>query len=113
MLAYEKLDGWKVCHELAVATYRATEHGPSRGPCSVRQPAPVSMRCAAGARSTPRDCWTREGGASFRTRLHAGDHRYRILGEVPSELLHRLLPHLRVAEPDRHVRADVLEQQRQ
>ena len=26
MLAYEKLDGWKVCHELAVATYSATEH---------------------------------------------------------------------------------------
>ena len=25
MLAYETQDGWKVCHELVVATYRATD----------------------------------------------------------------------------------------
>lgn len=26
MLAYEKLDCWKVCHELVLATYRVTGH---------------------------------------------------------------------------------------
>lgn len=26
MLAYEKLDSWKVCHELVLATYRVTGH---------------------------------------------------------------------------------------
>ncbi len=30
MLVYEKLDGWKVCHELVLATYRATDEAIAR-----------------------------------------------------------------------------------
>jgi hypothetical protein len=97
MLAYEKLDGWKVCRELAVATYRATEH------VIAEDEDDVIARAVAGP---VRGSVLQDATACRRPSVP-------ILGEVPSELLHRLLPHPRVAEPDPHVRADVLEQQRQ